>query len=100
MKKLKHIHLIAAFAAALALGPTAGWSTHVFTDRVSGEITATPISETIEVDHHVYRIKAGSLAARDLHGFSEGQKVELVLDGSPATKTSEVLKIVLHDDAA
>jgi hypothetical protein len=95
MRLMKRKDLIVGFACLLALGPAAGWGSHVFSDRVSGEITATPLSTTIEVDHHVYQIKAGSTAAQALHGFSEGQQVELVLDGPPAAKTSEVLMITL-----
>ena len=96
MRLIQRRDLIVGFACLLALGPVAGWGSHVFGDRVSGQITATPLSSTIEVDHHVYRIKEGSSAAQALHGFSEGQKVELLLDGPPAVKTSEVLLITLN----
>ncbi len=96
MKHFKHITLMAAFTAMFALGPTAGWSSRML-DVVSGEITAVPLSGSIEVDHHRFRVKAGSSADRELHGFSEGQKVDLVLDGPPGNKESEVLSISLHD---
>jgi hypothetical protein len=97
---MKQIHRnvgLAALSAALLLGPSVGWSTRAFSDQVSGTITATPVSETIEVDHHVFHIKAGSLAAQAMHGFSEGQKVDLVLDGPPANKATQVLKISAHE---
>ncbi len=97
MKQINRNVGLAAAAAALLLGPSIGWSTRVFADQVSGTITATPVSESIEVDHHVFHIKAGSLAAQALHGFSEGQKVDLVLDGPPAAKTTQVLKISAHE---
>jgi hypothetical protein len=96
MNQVKNICLIAAFGMAFALGPTAGWSSRVYTDRVSGEITATPISHEIEVDHHVYHVKTGSTAEKMLHGFSEGQKVDLVLDGPPGSNASQVLLITVH----
>jgi hypothetical protein len=97
MKQIKRSYSIAAVSAALLLGPSVGWSTRMFSDQISGTITATPVSETIEVDHHVFHVKAGSLAAQAMHGFSEGQKVDLVLDGPPGSKTTEVLKISPHE---
>ena len=42
-------------------------------------------------------IKAGSSAETELHGFSEGQKVDLVLDGAPDRGESEVLLITLRE---
>ena len=41
--------------------------------------------------------KAGSLADQTLHGFSEGQRVDLVLDAPPTDKSSQVIKIKLHE---
>jgi hypothetical protein len=89
------MQLLAAFAL-LTSGPGTGWCSRVFGDLVTGQITATPLSGKIEVDHHIYRIKPGSTAEQALHGFSEGQRVDLVLDGPPAGKESAVLKITLH----
>jgi len=97
MKQINRKLGLAAVTAALLLGPSVGWSTRAFSDQVSGTITATPVSDTVEVDHHVFHIKAGSLAAQALHGFSEGQKVDLVLDGPPAGKATQVLKISAHE---
>jgi len=97
MKQLKHSYLIAAFACVFALGPTAGWSTRAFGDVVSGQITAVPLSGEIEVDHRIYHVKAGSPADSALHEFSEGQRVDLLLDGPPESKTSEVMSITLHN---
>ncbi len=97
MRQLKQSCLMAAFALALALGPTAGWTNRVFTDMVTGEITATPLSGKIEVDHRSYPIKAGSLADQALHGFSEGQRVDLVLDAPPTDKSAHVIIIKHHE---
>jgi hypothetical protein len=88
---------MAAFALALALGPTAGWTSRVFTDMVTGEITATPLSGKIEVDHRIYPVKAGSLAYQALHGFAQGQRVDLLLDAPPADKSAQVINIKLHE---
>jgi hypothetical protein len=97
MKHLKHPCLIAGAVLAIALLPTPGWSSRVFADRVSGEVTAVPVSDVIEVDHHLYRIRAGSLADKQLHSLSQGQKIELVLDGSADNKASEVVLINVRD---
>jgi hypothetical protein len=97
MNRFRNFCLITAFAAGVALGPSAAWSTRVFSDLVSGEITATPVSGSIEVDHHSYRVKAQSAADKELHGFSEGQKVDLVLDGPPDSRASEVILITVHE---
>jgi len=96
MKRMNHLYRVAAFVLALGLAPAAGWANRVFTDRVTGEITATPLSGKIEVDHHSYRVRVGSPADQELHGFSEGQRVELVLDGPPDSANSQVMRIILH----
>jgi hypothetical protein len=97
MKHLKQSCLMAAFALALALGPTAGWTSRVFTDVVTGEITATPLSGKIEVDHRSYPVKAGTPADQALHGFSEGQRVDLLLDAPPTDQSAHVIRIKLHE---
>jgi len=96
MKPLKRALSIAAAVAALSLAPAIGWGTRVFPDQLSGTLTATPASDTIEVDHRIYHVKPGSLAAQELRGLYEGQRVEVVLDGPPAGKSSTVVKITLH----
>ncbi len=96
MKRPQSLTLIAACMLVGVLAASPGWGSRVFEDKVSGLITAVPVSEVIEVDHHVYRVKPGSSADESLHGFSEGQKVELVLDGPVENAASEVLFINLR----
>jgi hypothetical protein len=96
MKRPQSLALIAAFMLVGVLAASPGWSSRVFADRVTGHITATPVSEVIEVDHRVYRVKKGSPADEALHGFSEGQQVELVLDGPVESEASSVLAINLQ----
>ena len=72
MKSLKRTLSIAAALAALSLTPAIGWGTRVF------------------------HVKPGSLAAQELRGLYEGQRVDVVLDGPPAGKSSTVVKITLH----
>jgi hypothetical protein len=97
MKRMHSLTLIATLMLVGVLAASPGWGSRVFTDTVSGQITATPISDVIEVDHHVYRVKRGSNAAESLHEFAEGQKVQLVLDGPIESNASEVLFIKLKE---
>jgi hypothetical protein len=96
MKRPNSLILMAAILLMGSLASSPGWSSRVFSDHVIGTITATPIVDEIEIDGHVYHIKHGSQAAQDLHGFSEGQKVEIVLDGPPDSASSGVLNIRLQ----
>lgn len=96
MKKHYVLALMAAVVLAGTLFASPGWSNRVFSDKVTGEITATPISGEIEVDHHIYRVRSGTPADESLHGFSEGQRVELTLDGPVDASTSQVMKISLR----
>lgn len=96
MKRPNSLALMAALVLVAMLASSPGWSSRVFSDRVVGTITATPIVDEIEVDGHVYRVKRGSQAAQELHGFSQGQKVEIVLDGPADSGSSGVLTIHLR----
>jgi hypothetical protein len=96
MSAFKQKHGKAALALALLLSPVAGWCNRVFTDQVTGQITATPISGQIEVEHRAYKVRPGSLADKALHEFSEGQRVDIVLDAPPSDKGAQVVKITLH----
>jgi len=89
-------------AAAVLIGLLAaspGWSSRVFDDRVVGTLTATPISDDVEVDGHVYHVRPGSVAAQELHNFSQGQKVEIMLDGPADSQNSGVVIINLRNDS-
>jgi len=83
---------------ALSLGawPCATWSTRVQGMIITGEVTAMPESGRIEVDHQVYLIRARTSADRNLRKFHMGQVVDLELDGSSATKSTQVISIAIH----
>jgi hypothetical protein len=88
--------MLGAFAVAVALCPNVGWSTHAFGGVVTGQVTATPLEGTIEVDHRVYRITANSPADKALRNFSAGLTVDLILDGPAGSPTTHVVGITRH----
>jgi len=96
MKRPSSLFLMAALMLVGTLAASPGWSSRVFDDRVVGTLTATPISDDVEVDGHVYHVKPGSVAAQELHAFSQGQKVEIVLDGPAESEKSGVVMINLR----
>ena len=85
----------AAIAMIAGLQPQIGWATKVAT-VVVGEVTATPASGQIEVNHKVYRVIKESAADKSLRGIGVGQKVDLVLDGPADSKTASVISVKLH----
>lgn len=66
-----------------------------FRTPVTGTITASPSSNSVEVDHHVYPVKAGSTAAKVLISLYVGEVVDMTLDGPPGS-TPEVINITPH----
>jgi hypothetical protein len=95
--KLAKIGLAAA-ALALVLSSRSelAWASRLLTPAVTGEITAVPYGGKIEVDHHVYQIKAGSPADQASHNVSVGDVVDLVLDAPATEKTASVVAITKH----
>jgi uncharacterized transporter YbjL len=85
-----------AFALALLLGPTAGWSTRVPSGLVSGAITSSPSSTEIEVDHRTFHIKPRSAAQNAAVSLSVGQRVHLILNGPASDAKSQVVSISVH----
>lgn len=94
--KFGKIALGASCTLALCLGATAGWGTRVYGDLVVGQVTAAPAGGEIEVSHRSYHIKGNSAADKALRNFSAGQTVDLVLDGSASSATSQVIGITAH----
>lgn len=95
---MKPSSLLCAAAAIMmiaGLNPRIGWATKVAT-LVVGEVTATPASGQIEVDHKVYRVIKASTADKSLRGIGVGQKVDLVLDGPADSKTASVVSVKVH----
>lgn len=95
MKMGKLALAIGAVALGICLQPNIGWSTRAYAPAVTGTVTATPSSTSIEVDHRSYPIKANSAAAKDLTSVYVGETVDMILDGPPGT-TPEVIMISQH----
>jgi hypothetical protein len=87
---------MAVIATVISLQPNAGWSSQMFSVAVTGEVTATPVSSTIEVEHKSYHVKPHSLADKNLRQIKYGQIVDLVLDGPPDSGKSQVVAINPH----
>jgi hypothetical protein len=94
MKQAK-LKLTAAIAAALFLQPNIGWSTRHYAPMTTGTITAAPSSGTIEIDHHTYRVRPNSTAAKALVSLYVGEIVDIVTDGPPGAAV-EVIMITQH----
>ncbi len=91
MSKLKIA--LASGALALCMLPNVGWSTRAYVPSVTGQITALPGGDEIEVGSHTYHVKKGSAAEKALGSLSTGQEVQLTLDGPPGSSTAEVIAI-------
>jgi hypothetical protein len=96
MKLRKLWMTVAALALACSFRPDSGWASRAYNDLVTGEVTATPISGQIEVDHKTYQIKPNSLADQVFRHFTPGQVVDLVLDAPPGNKNAMVVSITAH----
>jgi hypothetical protein len=96
---MKHGKLWLAMAASvigLALQPPTGWATRAVGSMITGQVTSTPSAVQIEVDHHVYRIKANTPAAKAYRNFYNGDTVDLLLE-RPSTQTvPTVVSILKH----
>jgi len=95
MKPNTLLRAAAAIIIIAGLQPEIGWATKIAT-LVVGEVTATPTSGQIEVDHRIYQVKKPSTPNKSLRAIGVGQKVDLVLDGPPDSKTASVISIKLH----
>ena len=95
MKLAKLALNFGALALGLYLQPNIGWSTRVYAPAITGTVTASPSSATIEVDHRSYHVRANSAAAKALGSLYVGEKVDVVVDGPPGGPV-EVISIVQH----
>ena len=93
MSKFKIV--LASGALALSMLPNVGWSTRAYIPSVSGQITALPGGNEIEVGSHTYHVKRGSPAEQALGKLSTGQQVQLTLDGVPGSPQAEVIVITV-----
>ena len=86
---------ISAVALGMCLLPSIGWTTRAFAPPITGTVTASPSSGTIEVDHRSYHVKANSAAAKALSSFYVGETVDIVVDAAPGGAV-EVVSIIQH----
>ncbi len=85
--------LLIAPALILGLAPGRAFSAHALSQPIVGQITASPTSTEIEVNHHPYKIKANSPAAKTSPTLTVGQKVSLILDGPSGDVRASVIGI-------
>lgn len=97
MSKLKIA--LASTTLALCMLPNVGWSTRAYVPSISGQITALPGGDEIEVGSHTYHVKKGSAAEMALKSLSTGQQVQLTLDGPPGSSTAEVIAISVGSES-
>jgi hypothetical protein len=100
MKLAKLSLVVSAFALAICLKPSIGWSTHPYSATVTGLVTAMPGSGQIEIAHQMYHVRPNSAAAKALSSIYIGENVDAVLD-APAgtiggTTTPEVVILTVH----
>ena len=88
--------MVGAFALAICLKPTVGWSTRAYAAMVSGQVTAMPGNGAIEIAHHLYHVQTGSSAATALNSIYVGENVDAVLDGPPGSTNPEIVTLTIH----
>ena len=96
MKLAKLSLVVGAFALAVCLKPTVGWSTRAYAAMVTGQVTATPGNGAIEIAHHLYHVMVGSSAAKALGNMYVGENVDAVLDGPPGSTNPEIVTLTIH----
>jgi hypothetical protein len=98
MKLARLSLVVGAFALAICLKPSIGWSTRPYSAMVTGQVTAMPGNGQIEIAHLLYHIKANSAAAKALSSLYIGENVDAILDspvGGTGT-TPEVVILTVH----
>ena len=87
MKLAKLSLVVAAFALAICLKPSVGWSSRPYSGQVAGQVTAMPGNGQIEIANQMYHVRANSAAAKALSSIYIGENVSAVLD-APAGSTT------------
>jgi hypothetical protein len=95
MKLGKLTLAVAAIALGVSLQPTLGWSSRAYSQVVTGTVTASPSSGTIEVDHHTYQVRPNSAASKAMVSIYVGETVDMVMDGPP-NGTAQIISIMQH----
>jgi hypothetical protein len=94
--KLRKTGFIGVIVAALVLtiGTPAAFAIKPAGNVIRGTLTTTSNGDTLSVDGHQYRIKAGSPAVDAIRKIPKGTVVDVVLNGPPNTAASEVIGVV------
>jgi hypothetical protein len=92
---------VGAFALAICLKPSVGWSTRPYSATVSGQVTAMPGNGEIAIANQLYHVRPNSAAAKALSSIYVGENVDAVLDApagsTPAGSTTpEVVILTVH----
>lgn len=85
-----------ALCSGIALMSAPVWATRAVAAVVTGQVTATPSSAQIEVDHHMYLIEKNSPAAKGYKNFYSGDSVDLTLERQTTANEPTVIAIVKH----
>ncbi|MDP9084391.1 MAG: hypothetical protein M3N50_11595 [Pseudomonadota bacterium] len=96
MKLARMSILVGALVVVVCSGTEIAWATRVLGVQVTGEVTATPMSDQIEVDHHVFHFEPNSLADKTARSIRVGQIVDLVLDAPANSPSAHVMSIGKH----
>lgn len=80
----------------MALSATPVLSNQIPGPVITGQVSAVSNGDWITVDGKAYRIQAGSPAASAAPKFTQGQRVDLQLNGPANTAASAVVNIVAH----
>jgi hypothetical protein len=88
----KGVLFAAAATLALGLAPGTALANKVIYN-VSGEVTTVPIGHSITVNGRTYRIAAGSPAERQVNGVIRGERVQVILDGPVASRSTKAVAI-------
>ena len=96
MKQRQYWSAVIALCSAIALMSAPAWATRAVAATVTGQVTATPSSSQIEVDHHVYLIQQNTPAAKGYRNFYTGDSVDLTLERQTTQNEPTVISIVKH----
>jgi hypothetical protein len=96
MKLAKPSLMLGAFALAICLKPSVGWSTRPYSAMVTGQVTALPGNGAIEIAHQLYHVRANTAAAKALSSIYIGENVDAVLDGPASGTAPEVVILTVH----
>lgn len=96
MNRRKASFLSGTALLALCIGGGAAWGTILIAPDLTGTVTAVSGADAVTIDGHQYFIKPGSPAAAALGTITQGQLVDVYLDGPAASSASQIVSITPH----